>query len=98
MAGVGAGVGVGGGRVGSARGVPHSPQNLSSGAHGAPHEPHVNSSFAPHSTQNFRPSRFSWPQDGQSTVPHRPFRMRIRQWCVKIAALSTWPGQARHLD
>lgn len=34
---------------------------------------------APHPSQKRAPSQFSWPHDGQGTVPHQPFRMRIRQ-------------------
>ena len=88
---MGVGVGVGGGA--SAREAPHFPQNFSPGVQAAPHEPHVNSSFVPHSTQNLRPLRFSRPQDGQSIVarPRSP-RGRARQYCAQLAALSTWLG------
>jgi hypothetical protein len=95
MAGVGAGVGVGvrgGGAVGSLMAWPQESQKRADGLSWAPQLGQTGARGAPHASQNDAPSRFSWPQDGQITVPHRPFRMRIRQWCVKTAALSNVAG------
>ena len=36
--------------------VPHSPQNLTPGAFGVPHDGHAAARLAPHSPQNLRPS------------------------------------------
>jgi hypothetical protein len=48
--------------------VPHSPQNLTPGAFGVPHEGHALESAPPHSPQNFRPASLADPQAVHETV------------------------------
>ncbi len=63
MAGVG-----GAGLVEAVSAVPHSPQNLTPGAFGVPHDGQALDNAVPHSPQNFLPGSFADPQAGQESV------------------------------
>jgi hypothetical protein len=52
----------------AASAVPHSPQNLTPGAFGVPHDGQALDSGLPHSPQNFRPVSLADPQAAHETV------------------------------
>jgi len=53
----------------TARGLPHSPQNLKPGGFSVPHCGQAGASFAPHWPQNFMLGGLSAPQVEQLTCP-----------------------------
>jgi hypothetical protein len=66
-----AGAEAGGGVAGAgepASAVPHSPQNLTPGAFGVPHDGQAVDSGLPHSPQNLRPASFADAQAGHDRV------------------------------